>query len=88
MILFVLQCLTQEAIALSPESTVEIYGIIKQLPAGKSAPGGIELLADYWSLIGKAPAGGIDSVLTVESDIDTQLDNRHLVIRGENVSEF
>ncbi|CAH8867165.1 unnamed protein product [Trichobilharzia szidati] len=81
-------CLTQDAIALSPESTIEIYGTIKQLPAGKSAPGGIELLADYWSVIGKAPAGGVDSVLTVESDIDTQLDNRHLVIRGENTAKM
>lgn len=60
--------------------------MVKQLPSGKSAPGGIELVADCWTMIGKAPAGGIDSVLTVESDIDTQLDNRHLVIRGENVS--
>ncbi|CAH8866961.1 unnamed protein product [Trichobilharzia szidati] len=80
-------CLTQDAIALSPESTIEIYGTIKQLPAGKSAPGGIELLADYWSVIGKAPAGGVDSVLTAKSDIDTQLDNRHLVIRGENTTK-
>ncbi|KAH8856934.1 Asparagine--tRNA ligase isoform 1 [Schistosoma japonicum] len=80
-------CLTQEAITLSPESTVKVYGVVKQLPAGKSAPGGIELVADYWMVIGNAPAGGVDSVLTVESDIDTQLDNRHLVIRGENTAK-
>ncbi|CAH8651461.1 unnamed protein product [Schistosoma rodhaini] len=85
-----LQCVFSnnlDAITLSPESTVEVYGVVKQLPSGKSAPGGIELVADGWAIIGKAPAGGIDSILTVESDIDTQLDNRHLVIRGENTAK-
>ncbi|KAF7244057.1 hypothetical protein EG68_10483 [Paragonimus skrjabini miyazakii] len=80
-------CRTVDAVCLSPESTLVVYGMLAQVPAGKAAPGGMELQADYWELIGKAPAGGIDHVLNVESDVDVLLDNRHLVIRGENNSK-
>lgn len=44
---------------LTTESTVKVSGTVKVLPRGKSAPGGHELIADYWELIGLAPAGGI-----------------------------
>lgn len=42
---------------LTVESTVEISGTINQLPEGKTAPGGHELSADWWTVIGKAPGG-------------------------------
>ncbi|CAL8068363.1 unnamed protein product [Calicophoron daubneyi] len=80
-------CETVEAVSLQTESSLVVYGTIHRVPAGKAAPGGMELQADYWELIGKAPAGGIDHVLNVESDVDVQMDNRHLVIRGENTSK-
>ncbi|VEL23139.1 unnamed protein product [Protopolystoma xenopodis] len=59
-----------------------------RVPEGQSAPGGLELQADYWRLLGSAPPGGIDTVLTSGSEIDLQLDNRHLMIRGENTSKI
>lgn len=44
-------------------------------------------MVDYWQLIGLAPPGGADSILNEEAHPDVQLDNRHIMIRGENVSE-
>uniref|UniRef100_A0A8C1VGR0 Asparagine--tRNA ligase, cytoplasmic n=1 Tax=Cyprinus carpio TaxID=7962 RepID=A0A8C1VGR0_CYPCA len=52
------------------------------------APGGHELHCDFWKLIGLAPAGGADNLLNEESDVDVQLNNRHMMIRGENVSKI
>lgn len=43
---------------------------------------------DFWELIGLAPAGGADNLLNEESDVDVQLNNRHMMIRGENVSKI
>jgi len=81
-------CLTYEAITLCPESSICLYGTISKLPEGKTAPGNIELVSDYWELIHSAPSGGIDNVLNVEASVDTKLDNRHLVLRGENASSI
>ena len=105
------QCQTYEALTLSPESTVTVYGTLKTVPEGKTvsyilashthththtltlawthclqAPGGHELLADYWVLVAMAPAGGVENAVTEHSHIDQQLDQRHLMLRGETVS--
>jgi len=81
------QCQTYEAVMLTTESTVRVYGVVEPVPEGKTAPGGHELTADYWELIGSAPSGGAESILNTESNPDVQLDNRHIMIRGENTSK-
>ena len=49
------------------------------------APGNHEMDADFWELIGDSPAGGADNLLNEDANPDVQLDNRHMMIRGENV---
>ncbi|XP_003742548.1 asparagine--tRNA ligase, cytoplasmic [Galendromus occidentalis] len=81
-------CLTLDALKLTTESTILITGVVKDVLAGKTAPGGIELTADYWELVGDSPAGGMDNVLNEESHVDVLLDNRHLALRGETLSKI
>lgn len=81
-------CQTYDAIRLSTESSVTLYGTLQEVPEGKTAPGGHEMNVDYWELIGLAPAGGADNLLNEEAHPDVQLDNRHMMIRGENTSKI
>uniref|UniRef100_A0AAQ5YFC8 Asparagine--tRNA ligase, cytoplasmic n=1 Tax=Amphiprion ocellaris TaxID=80972 RepID=A0AAQ5YFC8_AMPOC len=81
-------CQCYNGLMLSTESTVALYGTVTPVPEGKQAPGGHELHCDFWELIGLAPAGGADNLLNEESDVDVQLNNRHMLIRGENVSKI
>lgn len=81
-------CKTYNALTLSTESTITVYGSLKEVPEGKTAPGGHELSADYWELIGPSPAGGVENVVNESAHIDVQLDQRHLMLRGETLSKI
>lgn len=74
-------------IFISIESSVQLFGTLKLVPEGKSAPGGHELEVDYWKLIGSAPPGGAETLLNEDAHPDVQLDQRHMMIRGENVKQ-
>ncbi|CAO3585691.1 unnamed protein product [Absidia cylindrospora] len=81
-------CHTFDAITLTTESTITVYGVINALPEGKKAPDNHELVVDYWELVGKAPDGeeAFNNKVTPDADPSYLLDNRHLVLRGETSS--
>lgn len=67
---------------------MQLFGTLKLVPEGKSAPGDHELNVDYWKLIGSAPPGGAEALLNEDAHPDVQLDQRHMMIRGENVTRY
>ncbi|XP_032888922.1 asparagine--tRNA ligase, cytoplasmic [Amblyraja radiata] len=81
-------CQCYNGLLLSTESSIAVYGNLQVVPEGKMAPEGHELICDYWELIGLAPAGGADNLLNEESDVDVQLNNRHMMLRGENMTKI
>merc|ERR1712157_652409 len=81
-------CQTYDFLTMQTESSIEIYGTLQPVKDGASAPGGHELIVDYWKLISNAPPGGISHVLNKDCDPDIALDNRHLVHRGKEASKM
>jgi len=79
---------TYEALTLTLESTVELVGTLQPVLEGKTAPGGHELIVDYWRVLGASPGGedAFTNRLNEKSDPSIQADLRHLVIRGETAS--
>ena len=81
-------CKTYDAMTLTLETSIEIYGEMWEVPPKQHAPDDRELHADYYEVIGKA-AGDKEAITTrvaPDSDPQTLYDNRHLVLRGENSS--
>ncbi len=81
-------CKTYDAMTLTLETSMEIYGEMWEVPPKQHAPDDRELHADYYEIIGKA-AGDKEAITTrvaPDSDAQTLYDNRHLVLRGEHSS--
>lgn len=80
--------LAQQTRDLTLESSVALYGTIKKVPEGKSAPGGVELDVDYYEVVSLAPAGdeAFTNKIAEDADPSLLLDQRHLALRGETLS--
>lgn len=79
---------TYDAMTLTLETSLEIWGEMWEVPPKQHAPDDRELHADYYEVIGRA-AGDKEAITTLvakDADQQTLLDNRHLVLRGENSS--
>lgn len=48
---------TIDALDLTVESTVELCGTVEKVKEGSTAPGGVEVVVDWWRIVGRAPAG-------------------------------
>ena len=84
------QCQTYEALMLTRESTVTLYGTIKEVKAGQAAEGGHELHVDFWEVVALAPGGSeaVDSKFNAEAGPEVLFDNRHMVLRGEKAAKI
>ncbi|QLL33910.1 hypothetical protein HG536_0F02350 [Torulaspora globosa] len=78
----------QQTAELTLESSVALYGRVAKVPEGKSAPGGVELVVDYYEVIGVAPSGddSFTNRIAEGADPSLLLDQRHLALRGETIS--
>ncbi|KAL8914512.1 MAG: hypothetical protein Q9171_000865 [Xanthocarpia ochracea] len=79
---------TYDAMTMTLETSLEIYGEMWEVPPKQHAPDDRELHADYYEVIGKA-VGDKEAITTraaPDADPQTLYDNRHLVLRGDHAS--
>lgn len=79
---------TYDAMTLTLETSMEIFGEMWEVPPKQHAPDNRELHADYFEVIGKAVGDkeAITTRIAPDSDPQTLYDARHLVLRGETSS--
>ncbi|KAK5256887.1 asparagine--tRNA ligase, partial [Exophiala xenobiotica] len=79
---------TYAAMTLTLETSLAIHGELRSLPPKAHAPLDRELHADFFTVIGAAVGDkeAITNKVQADGDAQTLLDNRHLVLRGENAS--
>ncbi|KAF7949976.1 hypothetical protein EAE96_007281 [Botrytis aclada] len=92
-----LQCILQgdltktyDALTFAQGTSLTLYGEMRKVLAGQSAPDDRELIVDYYKVIGRSPsdADAITNKISHQQDQweSSMLDNRHLVLRGDTAS--
>ncbi|QSZ28918.1 hypothetical protein DSL72_003425, partial [Monilinia vaccinii-corymbosi] len=92
-----LQCILQgdltktyDALTFAQGTSLTLYGEMRKVPAGQSAPDDRELHVDYYKVIGRSPSDSdaITNKISHQQDQweSSMLDNRHLVLRGDTAS--
>jgi asparaginyl-tRNA synthetase len=81
---------TYDALTFAQGTSLTLYGEMRKVPAGQSAPDNRELHVDYYKVIGRSPADADAITNRVSAQQDqweaSMLDNRHLVLRGDTAS--
>lgn len=83
---------TYDALTFAQGTSLALYGEMRKLPEGATAPDGRELLVDYYEVLGASPSDQdaiTNRVSSQQNQWDPQmLDQRHLVLRGDNASSL
>ncbi|KAL2064414.1 hypothetical protein VTL71DRAFT_4908 [Oculimacula yallundae] len=81
---------TYEALTFAQGTSLTLYGEMRKVLAGQTAPDSRELHVDYYKVIGVSPsdADAITNKVSAQQDPweSAMLDNRHLVLRGDTAS--
>ncbi|KAI0841590.1 asparaginyl-tRNA synthetase [Hypoxylon sp. FL0890] len=81
---------TYDALTFAQGTSLALYGEMRKVPPGQTAPDDRELHVDYYEVLGSSPSDEeaiTNRVSAQQNQWDAQmLDNRHLVLRGENAS--
>ncbi|KAI9851203.1 MAG: hypothetical protein M1838_004215 [Thelocarpon superellum] len=79
---------TYDAMTLTRETTMTVYGEMWEVPAKQHAPDARELHVDFYRILGKAPGDkrALSTVLAPDADPQTLYNHRHLALRGDTLS--
>lgn len=83
---------TYDALTFAQGTSLALYGEMRKVPEGQSAPDNRELHVDFYEVLGASPSDEdaiTNKVSAQQNQWDGQmLDQRHLVLRGDNASSL
>ncbi|ORY59140.1 asparaginyl-tRNA synthetase [Pseudomassariella vexata] len=83
---------TYEALTFAQGTSLALYGEMRKVLEGQTAPDNRELHVDYYEVLGTSPSDDdamTNKVSVQQNQWDSQmLDSRHLVLRGDNASSL